>query len=283
MCRDLFYTSLTRLPSMNEAAMWDEFADHGRGVRLVFRVQPVLNRAELRPVRYWNPLLQTLIQELQEASQRQLHRPLVLMGISRIGGFYLPMRYDIEEEIRLLIKRFNVPGLAHDPWEVVQIDGVHQYLPLPLNQDNDFCRIDLIRVDAGPQRSRRDVDRELRKNPRFATWPAERWGCFPPVALAASSEGGAVDPSTLGVGVMPGRLDLFDRSLLDCCYIIVVGDGEVVDLTQNLADQHAQLKPITEAFAANGINHWRDGAVFHPATRPDEDHRFRHEGRLPRG
>jgi hypothetical protein len=32
--------------------MWDTFADHVRGVRLVFRVQPVLNRSELRPVQY---------------------------------------------------------------------------------------------------------------------------------------------------------------------------------------------------------------------------------------
>src|SRR5262249_26356922 len=104
MCRDLFYTSLTRRPSVNEAAMWDTFADHGRGVRLALRVQSVLNRAELRPVRYQNPLLQTLIQELRGASEAHLHRPLVLMGISRIGGFYLPMGYDIEEETRLLIK-----------------------------------------------------------------------------------------------------------------------------------------------------------------------------------
>jgi hypothetical protein len=78
------------------------------------------------------------------------------------------MSYNIEEETRLLIKRFSVPGLAHNPWAVVQNDGVHQYLPLPLNQDNDFCRIDLVRVDAGPRRCQRDVARELRKNPRFA-------------------------------------------------------------------------------------------------------------------
>jgi len=171
MCRDLFYTSFTRLPSRNETDMWHNFADQGRGVRLVFRIRPVLKRAELRPVRYQNQLLRTLIQKLQEACKIQLQRSLVLMGISRIGAFYLPMAFNIEDETRLLIKRFDMSDmsdLSQNPWAVVQNDDVHQYLPLPLNEDNEFCRIDLVRVDAGPRCSEEEMHRELRKNPRFA-------------------------------------------------------------------------------------------------------------------
>jgi len=51
LCRDLFYTSLTRHPSANEDDMWETFGEQGRGVRLIFRVQPVLQRSEFRPVR----------------------------------------------------------------------------------------------------------------------------------------------------------------------------------------------------------------------------------------
>ena len=165
LCRDLFYTSLTRHPSANERRMWDTFGEQGLGVRLIFRVQPVLQRSEFRPVRYKNPASRTIIQELSHA---ELHRRLVLMGISRIGAFYLPLGFNDEQESRILVKRFPVPGLAHNPWAGVQNDGQHEYLPIPLNLDNEFCRIDLIRVDPGPLRSRRDVDQELRRNPLFA-------------------------------------------------------------------------------------------------------------------
>jgi hypothetical protein len=163
LCRDLFYTSLTRHPSVNEARMWKSFGEQGRGVRLIFRIQPVLQRSQFRPVRYKNPLSQTIIQELSEAAHRQLNRQLVLLGISRIGAFYLPLGFTDEQESRLLVKRFH--GLVPDRWASAQSDGHHQYLPIPLNQHNDFCQIELLRVDPGPLRSRRDVSRELRRIP----------------------------------------------------------------------------------------------------------------------
>lgn len=59
--------------------------------------------------------------------------------------------------------------------------------------------------------------------------------------------------------------DISDGYLLDCCYMVDFVDGEVADLTQNLVNQYPHLQAVTEAFATNGINHWRDGAVFHPA------------------
>ena len=122
MCRDLFYTSLTRLPSANENRMWNDFGDQGKGVRLVFRVHPVMNRCHFRWVRYQSPLLQTVVQELMQATNARLGRSLVLMGISRIGAFYLPMGYHEEDEARLLVKRFSVPGLTNDPWAGVEND-----------------------------------------------------------------------------------------------------------------------------------------------------------------
>ncbi len=176
LCRDLFYTSLTQYPSANETAMWDTFGEQGRGVRLIFRIQPVRNRSEFRPVRYKNQASRTIIQELSTAVRAYLRRRLVLMGISRIGAFYLPLGFNDEQESRLLVKRFQVSGMAQNPWAGVQSDGQHEFLPIPLNQPNEFCRIDLIRVDPGPRRRRCDVDRELRKNPLFAH--LARRGCL---------------------------------------------------------------------------------------------------------
>lgn len=168
LCRDLFYTSLTQFPSANEANMWETFGEQGHGVRLIFRVNPVLNCSQFRPVRYKNQNSQTIVQDLSETARTQLHRRLVLMGISRIGAFYLPPDFTGEQESRLLVKRFQLPAGVPNPWAGIRNDGPHQYLPIPLNQDNEFCRIDLVRVDPGPHRSRRDVEQELRKNPRFA-------------------------------------------------------------------------------------------------------------------
>lgn len=156
--------------------MWDHFADHGRGVRLIFRVQPVQRRAEMRSVRYKNTLSQTIIQELMNAARTLIGRALILMGISRIAAFYLPLGYVDEEETRLLIKRFNVAGLPQNPWASVQDDGQNQYLPLPLNDDNQFCRIDLLRVDAGPNCSQQAINKILRQNPKFAH--LARRGCL---------------------------------------------------------------------------------------------------------
>jgi hypothetical protein len=62
--------------------------------------------------------------------------------------------------------------------------------------------------------------------------------------------------------------DISERYLLDCCYVVDFVDGEVTDLTQNLVNQHAHLRFLTESLALTGINHWRDGAVFHPSD-PD--------------
>ena len=53
--------------------------------------------------------------------------------------------------------------------------------------------------------------------------------------------------------------DMSDGYLLDCCYMVDFVDGEVADLTQNLVNQYPHLQAVTEAFATNGINHWRDG------------------------
>lgn len=166
-CRDLFYTSLTGYPSPNESRMWHDFGEQGRGVRLIFRIQPAARRSEFRPVRYRNARSRTLIQELRELVSGRLSRRLSLMGESRIAAFYLPMLYDDEEECRLLIKRFNVPNMPSNPWDIAQMDGLFEYLPIPLNTDATFCRVDLIRVDAGPHRNPADVDVAVGQYPQF--------------------------------------------------------------------------------------------------------------------
>jgi hypothetical protein len=72
-------------------------------------------------------------------------------------------------------------------------------------------------------------------------------------------------PTRVGRVLVAAGEDISDRYLLDCCYVIDFVDGEAAKLTQNLANQHPHLLAVTQAFAENGVNHWQDGAVFHPS------------------
>jgi len=171
LCRDLFYTSMTTPTDTNEDEMWNVFGEHGCGVRLTFRIKPVGRRSQFRPVRYRNSSSQTILQELSQAARVKLGRTLVLMGISRIGAFYLPFSLSGERESRLLVKRFPDAQLGYDPWACVRKDGDLEYLPIPLNSDNDLCRIDLIRAEAGPSRPQSDVNDVLHASATFGNLP----------------------------------------------------------------------------------------------------------------
>jgi hypothetical protein len=61
--------------------------------------------------------------------------------------------------------------------------------------------------------------------------------------------------------------DISDHYLLDCCYVIdFVEGGPPAKFTPAVAAQHPHLQALTAAFAANGVNHWQDGAVFNAAN-----------------
>lgn len=137
---DLFYTSLVRPNQIDQALMWNVFAQ-GTGARL--KMQLVPDVAELRPIQYAAPF-RTLLTQLNDALAAAGEPPFLPWTISRIGGFYLPSSLRLEEEVRLMVKRFEGGE------NIARPEGRYEYWPIPINADNRFCRIELLEIAPGP-------------------------------------------------------------------------------------------------------------------------------------
>jgi hypothetical protein len=135
----LFYCSMTRPGSGNENRMWEVFGDDNHGVRLRFRVNP--GAAELRPM-YYGGAKPTLLRELNRVLESKTGRIFLPSSISKIGAFYLPLGYEDESEVRLLLRR--TPNLTG--WGV---EGAEQYCGIPINRRNPICALDLVSVTLG--------------------------------------------------------------------------------------------------------------------------------------
>jgi hypothetical protein len=144
---DLFYTSLVRPNQRDQALMWNVFAQRS-GARLRMRLVPGV--AELRPIQYGGPF-RTLLTQLNDALAVAGEPPFLPWTISRIGGFYLPSSLRLEEEVRLMVKRFE--GGAN----IDRLDGRYEYWPIPINADNGFCRIELLEIVPGPAAELGDI------------------------------------------------------------------------------------------------------------------------------
>lgn len=149
LSNDIFYTSLTRPGNKSQADMWNVFAEGGSGVRLKFRLAPV--SADLRSIQYEQPS-RTLLNELNDALAAAGEPLFVPWTISRIGGFYLPSTLGYEDEVRLMVKRHA--GGRNE----ARSDGKHEFWPIPIGEDNDLCRIDLVEIQLGPKANRADIE-----------------------------------------------------------------------------------------------------------------------------
>jgi hypothetical protein len=146
LMRDLFYASFTDPKPDNEDYMWQAFGDQGNGVKIIFQISPIENRAEVRRVKYktkedaFSSLIATIMRRIHD----ECGRHFVMRGISRIGAFYLPLGYCLEQEaeIRLLVKSWG-EGPAH---ELIASDASGNYMGLCL-LDNDFCSLNVARVE----------------------------------------------------------------------------------------------------------------------------------------
>ncbi len=159
---DLFYVSLTRVPPKNPFLMWGAFAK-GTGARLEFKVTPK-PAAALRPVYYEQNGSTTLLQEINDALKAVGEPPFNPWTISRIGAFYLDWTVATEDEVRLLIKRH--PGGI----DLTRNDGTSEFWPVPINQPNAFCDLQLTGVHVAPGGSQDDIDAAL-AGTRFSAVP----------------------------------------------------------------------------------------------------------------
>jgi hypothetical protein len=141
---DLFYTSLTRLTAGNEAYMWDEFADEGRGVRLRLRIGTGGRKDQLRAIQYHRPIEQTLLQTINQALAVDQLPPLLPEASYRMSAYSLPKFLDDETEVRLLHMH------SRGQIDTRQNDGSWDYWPVQIGAPNQVADISLIGVEAGP-------------------------------------------------------------------------------------------------------------------------------------
>ncbi|NTA14281.1 hypothetical protein [Agrobacterium tumefaciens] len=157
---DIFYVSLTRPGGGDEIDLWNVFSEGGQGVRLRLRVHP--SRAELRAIQYDVP--ETVLSKLNSTLSAEGEPPFVPWSLSKIGAFYLPAMLHREDEVRLLIKRHA--GGRDDS----STDGNNRYWPLEIGESNDFCKIDLIEIHAGPNSCMQAIQGAIVDSP-FASIP----------------------------------------------------------------------------------------------------------------
>jgi hypothetical protein len=159
---DLFYASLTRIPPKDPLLMWGAFGG-GTGVRLELKVTPK-PAAALRPIYYETGGSMTLLQEINDALRAAGEPPFNPWTISRAGAFYLDWTVAMEDEVRLLVKR-HPEGI-----DLARNDGTSDYWPIPIDQPNGFCDLQLTGVHAAPD-GNRDATIAALKGTRFAAVP----------------------------------------------------------------------------------------------------------------
>jgi hypothetical protein len=171
ICENSFYISFTdnNLTESQENYMWNYFADNNKGVRLVFKLCNDTN-LDLRKMYYppgHNAAIK-LITELLEISSKR-NRYFVLHGLSKMGFFYLPKKYCIENEYRLLIQKdyaCNQLGLPI----LHQKTGVckeYEYIEIPFNDKNFPIHLQLEKVIIKNKTNRTEIERILKECPEF--------------------------------------------------------------------------------------------------------------------
>ena len=137
LAQDIFYLSLTQ--EDNPGTRWQSFGP----VRLRLKVEPILQRAELRQIAYSSleGSAEHPLHLLQKIARQRFGRSFTPSRISRAGAFFLPFHFEDEAEVRLVIKKFGLD----DPTEV-QRGLAGFYIAVPLDQAHERVRITLLEV-----------------------------------------------------------------------------------------------------------------------------------------
>ncbi len=101
----LCLTNDATLSKKQENYLWQVFAAGNTGVKLELEINS--NHIDLREIFYKDNSISKndlLLNELDIHFKSKYNRQFALSKISKIGGFYLPSRYEIENETRFLIK-----------------------------------------------------------------------------------------------------------------------------------------------------------------------------------
>lgn len=131
------------LTQKNEDSLWSSFADNGRGIRLEFEINT--EHPDFRRIFYKEKTFDKrdlVINRLQAFVKNLYERELYVPGISKIGAFYLPGLYKIENEVRFVIKKHT------DEYDF-EFDDERGYLILPFQ--SKYAEFKLKKVKIGDE------------------------------------------------------------------------------------------------------------------------------------
>lgn len=96
------------LTEARDSALWRSFADNGQGVKIQFNIET--KHPDFRKIFYRQKHVvkeKLLFNKINKAIQDKFNRQFTVSGISKMGAFYLPGTYDIENEARFLVKKYT--------------------------------------------------------------------------------------------------------------------------------------------------------------------------------
>jgi hypothetical protein len=133
------------LSSSQEDYMWQVFSDEYKGVKLEFEI--VTAHIDFRDIYYKNPSdpnKDLLINALDKHFKDNYNRQFAFSKVSKIGGFYLPSTYDLENETRFLIKKHTDDYDFN--FNIVNESGNIAYIELPFTSNYGNFKIKSIHI-----------------------------------------------------------------------------------------------------------------------------------------
>jgi hypothetical protein len=141
--------SKLNLNEKNENALWRSCADRGGGVRIEFEV--AASHPDFRKIFYKDKdydKRDLVLNRLQSVVNNLYERKLHIPGISKIGAFYLPGDYKIENEVRFMVKKHT------DEYGFHYSDD-KGYLTIPLK--NEYAEFKIKKIKIGERCSEQTI------------------------------------------------------------------------------------------------------------------------------
>jgi hypothetical protein len=139
-CFAICFASPHGLTNEKDKTLWYSFADNTNGVRIEWNIET--NHTDFRKIFYRKDNFdknKLLLNRLNKDTQSTFNRIFTVAGLSKIGAFYLPGFYNIENEVRFLMKQFT------DDYEFT-FDVGKGYIMLPFESEFGKFSISKIRI-----------------------------------------------------------------------------------------------------------------------------------------
>lgn len=153
---NLFCKSFVASPTEAADDLWDTFADHHTGTRLKFEIQLDSSFRDFRHMAYQDSTVVPIVKALQGAFTPYDWK-FAPLGLSRMGGYYQLVTFNLHKECRLLRKR--IPGDTTFQFHVSQ-DSCQKCNYIDYDLITDTCppfELRLTEVVPGCKRSLQEV------------------------------------------------------------------------------------------------------------------------------